>query len=224
MHVTMKPLHTEKIRTMNNKKNQTRKAGDRSPLLKANWKYVEKLNMDEFRKPDWDLLNSQRAEYLAEQLPKQVLALLKASKDAPSYGYAINNYEHCVQIATLLHQDNYDEETIVTGLLHDVGAVVCPENHGHFAADLLRPYISEKNIWMLEYHEIFQRIHLHEFSNKSDPDWINERDRWRDHPFFEWTASFVEKYDIIAANPNLASTPIEFFEPMVQRVFSGTSK
>ena len=69
-------------------------------------------------------------EYLAEQLPRQVLALLQASKDAPSYGYAINNYEHCVQVATLLHQDNYDEETIVTGLLHDVGAV-SPGNSGY---------------------------------------------------------------------------------------------
>ena len=221
MRVTMKPLHTEKIGIMNNKKNQVRKAGDWSPLLKTDWKYVEKFNLDEFRGPDWALLNSQRAEYLAEQLPEQVLALLKASEDAPSFGYAINNYEHCVQTAVLLHQDNHDEETIVTGLLHDVGFVVCPENHGRFAADLLRPYISEKNVWMLEHHEIFQRIHLHEFSNESDPNWINERDRWRDHPFFEWTADFIEKYDIVAVNPNLAGTPIEIFEPMVQRVFSG---
>ena len=77
---------------------------------------------------------------------------------------------------------------------------------------------------MLEHHEIFQRIHLHEFNNENDPNWINERDRWRDHPFFEWTANFIEKYDIVAVNPNLAGTPIEVFEPMVQRVFSGASK
>ena len=180
-----------------------RKSGERDPLLRPEWRYIEKFNMDDFRAEDWSLMNRQRSEYLREQQSRQVLELLKASKDAPTFGYAINNYEHCLQTATLLHKDGYDEEDIVAGLLHDIGFIVCPENHGQFVADLLRSYISERNIWMLEHHEIFQRIHLHGYYEKVEPAFINERERWRDHPYFEWTAEFVEKYDIIAINPNI---------------------
>lgn len=199
-----------------------RKSGERDPLLRPEWRYIEKFNMDDFRAEDWSLMNRQRSEYLREQQSRQVLELLKASKDAPTFGYAINNYEHCLQTATLLHKDGYDEEDIVAGLLHDIGFIVCPENHGQFAADLLRPYISERNIWMLEHHEIFQRIHLHGYYEKAEVAFINERERWRDHPYFEWTAEFVEKYDIIAINPNIECLSVDFFEPMVQRVFSRT--
>jgi len=55
-----------------------------------------------------------------------------------------------------------------------------------------------------------------------DPAFINERDRWRDHPHYAWTAEFVARYDITTIDPNVESLPIEFFEPMVRRVFSRT--
>ena len=73
---------------------------------------------------------------------------------------------------------------------------------------------------MLEHHEIFQRIHLHEYQESEDPEYLNERERLRDHPYFDWTAEFVERYDIVAINPDIESPPLEFFEPMVYRVLS----
>ena len=189
-------------------------------MLRPEWGYVEKFNMDDFRGDDWALMNRQRAEYLKAEQPRQVLDMLKASRDAPTFGYAINNYEHCLQTATLLHEDGYDEEAVVTGLLHDIGFIVCPENHGRFAADLLRTHISEKNVWMLEHHEIFQRVHLHGYYEQGDSNFINERERWCGHEWYEWTVEFVERYDIIAIDPDKESLPLEFFEPMVQRVFA----
>ena len=170
-----------------------RKAGERNPLLRSDWGYVEQLNMDDYRAEDWALMNRQRAEYLEEQQAIQVLDMLKASRHAPTFGYPINNYEHCLQTATLLHEDGHDEETVVTGLLHDIGFIVCSEDHGRFAADLLRPHLSEKNLWALEHHEIFQRVHLHGYREEEDPAFTNERDRWRDHPHYEWTAEFVAR-------------------------------
>ena len=196
-----------------------RKTSDRSPLLREDWAYVEKFDMDEFRRDDWSLMNRQRAEYLREQRYRQVLDLLKASRDAPTFGYAINNYEHCLQTATLLHHDGFDDESVVAGLLHDIGFIVCPEDHGQFAADLLRSVLSEKQIWMLERHEIFQRIHLHEYGDDDDPEFVNAREQWRGHEFFEWTETFVRDYDIVAINPGFETLPIEFFEPIVKRVF-----
>ena len=201
-----------------------RKAGARDPLLRPHWDYVEPLSMDDYRAEDWALMNSQRTEYFEDQQAMQVLDMLKASRHAPTFGYLINNYEHCVQTATRLHEDGHDEETVITGLLHDIGFIVCPQDHGRFAADLLRPHLSEKNLWTLEHHEIFQRVHLHGYYEKDDPAFINERDRWRDHPHYKWTEEFVARYDISTIDPSVESLPIEFFEPMVRRVFSRAHK
>ncbi|HIE93609.1 MAG TPA: DNA polymerase Y family protein [Acidobacteria bacterium] len=92
--------------------------------------------MDDYSREDWADMNRQRVVYQGEQRAKQALEMLTASRDAPTFGYLINNYEHCLQTATMLHQDGHDEDTIVTGLFHDLGFIVCPENHGRFAADL----------------------------------------------------------------------------------------
>ena len=178
--------------------------------------------MDDYTPEDWAIMNRQRAEYLAEERAKQALELLAASRNAPTFGYLINNYEHCLQTATMLYRDGHDEETVVTGLFHDIGFIVCPENHERFAADLVRPFVSEKNAWMLEHHGIFQRIYLHGFYESEDADFIHAREQWRGHPYFDWTAEFVERYDIVAIDPGIESLPIEFFEPMVRRVFSNS--
>ena len=199
-----------------------RKVGERSDLLQSDWHYIEARNIGDYTSEDWALLNRQRAEYEAKERARQALELLTASRAAPTFGYLINNYEHCLQTATMLHRDGHDEGTIVTGLFHDAGFIVCPENHARFSADLIRPFISEKNAWMLEHHEIFQRIHLHGFYEMEDPDFINAREQWRDHPYFDWTEEFVARYDVVAIDPSVDSLPIEFFEPMVQRVFSGS--
>jgi predicted HD phosphohydrolase len=199
-----------------------RKVGERSNLLSPDWQYIEARNIGEYTAKDWALLNRQRAEYEAKERARQAIDLLTASKDAPTFGYMINNYEHCMQTATMLYHDGHDEETIVTGLFHDVGFIVCPENHARFSADLIRPFISEKNAWMLEHHEVFQRIHLNGFFEIEDPDFINAREQWRGHQYFDWTEKFVARYDIVAIDPSIESLSIEFFEPMVKRVFSGS--
>lgn len=199
-----------------------RRAGERDRLLRPDWRYIEPCNMDDYSAEDWAVMNRQREDYLAEERAKQALELLAASRDAPTFGYLINNYEHCLQTATLLYRDGHDEDTIVTGLFHDIGFIVCPENHPKFAADLLRTFVSEKNAWMVEHHEIFQRIHLHGCFEAEGEDFIHAREQWRGHPYFDWTAEFVERYDIVAINPDIESLPIEFFEPMVRRIFSNS--
>ena len=54
----------------------------------------------------------------------------------------------------LMSRDGADTETIVTALFHDVGELLSPRCHGEIAASLLRPYISEKNYWILQHHEV----------------------------------------------------------------------
>ena len=45
------------------------------------------------------------------------------------------------------------------------------------------------------------------------------REQFRGHPHFERTARFVELYDNPAFDPRMEHAPLEFFEPMVRRVF-----
>ena len=51
-------------------------------------------------------------------------------------------------LATILCQIS-SSELVVCALLHDIGELYTPSNHGDFAAALLRPYISRKAQWVL---------------------------------------------------------------------------
>ncbi len=191
-------------------------APTRSPLLHPDWHYLAPDSLEGFRAADWERLDGQRRPYMAEQQARQALAMLAASETAPTFGYQINNFRHCLQSATLAQADGCDEETQVVALFHDLGFIVTPERHGAFAAELLGPYISPANDWMLRHHAIFQQAHIHEHPTV-DPE---ARERWRGHPHFEWTARFVERYDqnaIQAAGPAL---PLAAFEPLVFRLFA----
>jgi predicted HD phosphohydrolase len=189
---------------------------DRSPLLRSGWRYIEAVPLEAFSPAEWNLLNAQRREYMAAEQARQVMRLLGASAEDATFGYLVNNYRHCLQSATLALRDGLDEETVVVCLLHDVGFIACPSTHEEFAAALLGPYVTEANEWMLRHHQVFQDYHLH-----ADPSVDrNARERWRGHPHFEWTATFVDRYDQAANDPGFDSAPLATFEPMVRRVFA----
>jgi predicted HD phosphohydrolase len=128
----------------------------------------------------------------------------------------VNNYRHSLQSATMALRDGLDEEDVVVCLLHDIGFITCPSTHGEFAAELLGSYVSDRNYWMLQRHGTFQNIHS---PNLPGVD-MNERERWRGHPHFDWATTFVDKYDQAACDPNYDCAPLAFFEPMVQRLFA----
>jgi predicted HD phosphohydrolase len=187
-----------------------------SPLLRPGWTYVEKVSLEGFDASDWARLNVQRAEYYGVEQARQALRMLKRQEHDASFGYMVNNYRHCLQSATMALRAGEDEETVAVSLLHDIGFVVCPDMHPQFAAALLGAYVSDRNYWMLRYHAVFQQIHIHDYPGL-DP---NERERWRGHPHFEWTARWVDRYDQAATDPNYGCEPLEVFVPMVERLFA----
>lgn len=187
-----------------------------STLAQADWQYLEKVSLEELSRDDWQLLERQRAAYLATQQADQVLRLLSASEHDSCFGYMVNNYRHCLQSATMVLRDGRPEEDVVVALLHDVGFIACPLLHGDFAADLLGAYVGERNHWMLRHHATFQNLHSPNMPGVNQ----HERERWRGHPHFDWTAEFVARYDQAACDPGYACEPLELFRPMVQRIFS----
>lgn len=48
----------------------------------------------------------------------------------------------------------------------------------------------------------------------------NLRDMYADYPHFQATVDFCEKYDAEAFDPGYESLDLDFFKPMVKRIFS----
>lgn len=136
--------------------------------------------------------------------------------DVPAPAYPVNRYVHSVQAATRAWEDGAAEELVVAALLHDVGDTLSPYNHSQLAAAILRPYVSERTWWIIQHHGVFQGYY---FNHHLGGD-RNARDRYRDHPYYQAAVDFCHKYDQAAFDPDYPSKPLDFFEPMVRRVFS----
>ena len=195
---------------------------EKSSLLPAEFEHLKKSQkkMDDLSRSDWENLTNYRKIYNRDQQAKQALSMLKIQKDAPSYGFRINNYRHCLQSATMVYRDGGDDEAVVVALFHDLGFSVCPDNHGEFSAALLANYISDRHYWMLCHHATFLNYHA-----KTHPKVkYNAREKYLGHPHFEYTVEWVSRYDQTSIQSHYDTAPIEFFEPMVYRVFNRPSK
>ncbi len=128
----------------------------------------------------------------------------------------ISRLEHCLQTATRALNDGRDDDYVACALLHDIGDVLAPHNHAAIAADVVKPFVSERNHWIVLNHSIFQGYYFFQHLGL-DP---NAREAFRDHPYFDYTAEFCEKYDQCAFDPAYSSLPLEHFVPILQRVFN----
>ena len=145
----------------------------------------------------------------------RLLELLKAMK-GDKLGYQVDRYTHSLQSATRAESDGADEETVVCALLHDLGDVIAPDNHSEVIASILRPYISEKNHWVLKHHGLFQGYYyFHHIGGDR-----NARERYKDHPFYQDCVDFCEKWDQTSFDPDYPALPLEYFEPMVRKVLT----
>ncbi len=169
--------------------------------------------MDQGTKEEYDFLARLEAEELAT-FADRVLGWL-AEMDGPS-GYRITRLEHSLQAATRAHRAGADEEMVVCALLHDVGDVLAPANHSAVAAEMLRPYVSDDSYWIIRHHGLFQGYYYFHHHGQDR----NARDRYRDHPLYQATVDFCEKYDQVSFDPDYDWEPLEFFEPMVRRVLA----
>jgi len=131
-------------------------------------------------------------------------------------GNEVDMLEHALQTASRAHQDGADEETVVCALFHDIGEMLTPNNHGEIAGAMLRPYISPKNYWILSHHEVFQAYYYQDAADLPDKD---SRDRFKASPHYEACVHFCEEWDQSSFDPDYESLPLEFFAPMVHRLF-----
>ncbi|MDB5470750.1 MAG: phosphohydrolase [Caulobacter sp.] len=163
---------------------------------------------------DWLAISKAAAEF-GRGLPDRILAHLKLL-EGDCGGFAVDRLEHSLQTATRAHQAGMDEEYVVCALLHDIGDTLGPSNHADVAAVIVRPYVSDRNHWMVANHAIFQGYYFFHHLGLDR----NMRDQHRGHPDFEYTAQFCHLFDQEAFDPNFKSMPLDAFEPMLRRVMA----
>jgi predicted HD phosphohydrolase len=170
--------------------------------------------MLEGSKDDWDII-AEHSRHFNKGLARRVISHLKLL-DGDFGGFPVDRLSHSLQTATRAHRDGRDEEYVVCALLHDIGDTLGSYNHPDVAAAILKPFVSEKNHWMVANHGVFQGYYFFHHLGLDR----NMRDQFGDHPYYEYTAQFCHLYDQSAFDPAYESEPLEFFEPMVERVFS----
>ena len=163
---------------------------------------------------DYELLERLEAQF-ACGTAERVLDQLRGLAGSLA-GYKVDRLEHSLQSATRAYRDGADEEMVVAALLHDIGDLLAPHNHSEMAAAVLRPYVSERTYWVVRQHGLFQSYY---YAHHTGGD-RNARDRYIDHPWYQDAVDFCHRWDQSSFDPEYESLSLDFFEPMVQRVFA----
>ncbi len=169
--------------------------------------------MTEGTQADWDAIMSHLRPH-AQSGGARVLAHLRLL-DGDCGGFAVDRLTHCLQTATRAHRDGRPEDYVVMALLHDIGDVLGAYNHPDVAAAILKPFISEELLWIVQHHGIFQGYNFFQFIGLDR----NMRDQFAGHEHYAATQEFIDKYDCPAFDPAYDTLPLSFFEPMVMRLF-----
>ena len=173
-------------------------------------------SMAEGTREDYELLERLEAKFAAGTADR-VLELLRGLAGSLA-GYQVDRLEHslqCATRATRAHRDGADAEMVVAALLHDIGDLLSPFNHSELAAAVLRPYVAERTYWIVRHHGLFQSYY---YAHHTGGD-RHARDAYRDHPWYQDTVEFCHRWDQSSFDPTYESLPLEFFEPMVRRIF-----
>jgi predicted HD phosphohydrolase len=170
--------------------------------------------MEQSTKEDWALIVPE-AMKAAKALPDRVLTHLRLL-DGDFGGFPVDRLTHSLQTATLALRDGRDEEYVVCALLHDIGDTLGTFNHPDIAAAILKPFVSEANLWMIQNHGIFQGYNFFHHIGMDR----NMRDMFKSSEHYERTAEFVQLFDNPAFDPAGETMPLEAFEPMVRRLMA----
>jgi predicted HD phosphohydrolase len=175
-------------------------------------------SMEEGTAADWAVIGSHFFPY-AQALADRVLAHLNLL-DGDYGGFPVDRLQHSLQTATRAHRGGESEDYVVMALLHDIGDTLGSYNHPDIAAAILKPFIDDRLHWMVEHHGVFQGYYFFHYIGLDR----DMREAFRGHPHFADTAHFCQAYDQAAFDPDYDSAPLDFFEPMVRRVFAAPKR
>lgn len=163
---------------------------------------------------DWRGIMDEQLSFL-KKLPDRILSHMKLLNDDYG-GFPVDRLQHCLQTAELAAQAGENDEYIVCALLHDIGDTLGSTNHADVGAEILQPFVSEANYWMIKHHAVVQGYNFFHYIGLDR----NLRDNLSTHQHYERTQRFVDKYDDLAFDASKPKLNIELFEPMVRKVMA----
>ena len=167
---------------------------------------------------DYKVIGDHNADFF-KSLPDRIFSHLRLLANDTG-GFPVDRLTHCLQTATRAHRDGRDDEYVICALLHDIGDTLATSNHAEMAAVLLKPFVTEKNHWIVDNHGIFQGYYFFHHLGLDR----NMRDQFKGHPWFEACAEFCAKYDQNSFDRDYDSLPLEYFEPMMTKIFASPKK
>ncbi|MBV9660662.1 MAG: HD domain-containing protein [Acidimicrobiales bacterium] len=159
---------------------------------------------------DWALISPQ-LNVTQSLVPQRVVGLLQAL-DSDHGGFPVTRLEHSLQTATRAERDGRDEEYVLCALLHDIGDTLAPFNHPAIGAEILKPFVSSANYWMVLHHGEFQGYYFWHHIGLDR----NTREQYRGMEHFDYTEEFCVKYDQAAFDADYRSEPLEHFLPLIK--------
>ncbi len=175
---------------------------------------VKFTQMKDGDREDYAFLNTHETEYAAGTADRVLKAMVELDKSMS--GYKITRLGHSLQAATRAWNAGADIDWVVSALLHDIGDIYAPYNHDEYAATILRPFVREQCVWVVQTHGDFQMAYYAQHVGGNP----NKRDAFRGNPYFDDCAEFCEKWDQNSFDPDYETKPLEFFAPMVREVFT----
>lgn len=170
--------------------------------------------MDQSSAEDWMKIGGEVAKRQS-QMPAMIKSMLRQLKDQVD-GFSMNQLQHALQTATMAERGGASEELIVAALCHDIGKVISVINHPAIAAEILKPYVSPETYEIVRTHQDFQGKHYYEHFGMNP----NLREQHESQPWFALAQKFTDEWDQAAFDPAYDTLPLEYFEPMIDRVFS----
>jgi predicted HD phosphohydrolase len=174
--------------------------------------------MTEGTQEDWNAIGRAFGPFTAG-LADRVLAHLRLL-DGDYGGFPIDRLQHSLQTATRAYRANRDDEYVVCALLHDIGDTLGSYNHPDVAAAILKPFVSDANLWMVEHHGIFQGYYYFHYIGLDR----EMRERYRDSEHYDRTVEFCQEFDQAAFDGDYPTMALADFEPAVRSVFSAPKK
>ncbi len=164
---------------------------------------------------DYEMLAERERIYNAGTADRLMRELRMQAEDTLT-GYKITRLEHGLQSATRARHDGADLDWVIGTLLHDIGDGLAPQNHDKFAAEIMRPFMRDEVVWVVEHHGIFQTYYYaHHYG------WDRElRAKFADHPYYRSCVDFCERWDQTSFDPDYPMDPLESFEDEVREVFA----
>jgi predicted HD phosphohydrolase len=167
--------------------------------------------MDRATAEDWGDMRTELRGYRAT-MPERIRHMLLGLRAFEAGGaFAVDQLTHALQTASYADRAGANEETVLAALLHDIGKVASPDNHGPIAAEILRPVVSEDTRWIVEVHQHFQGRFFYEHLGH-DPETYR---RYESHPAFARACAFSD-WDQAAFDPDYETLPLGHFMPLVE--------